>query len=347
MLPREVIRRVRDIQIRTGRQVADVLAGQYESVFKGRGIEFDEVRPYVPGDDVRTIDWNVTARVGEPFVKRYVEDRQLTLMVMADVSASQDFGSVTRSKREATAELSALLAFSANQNDDKIGLTLFHGNIEQYIPARKGSKHSLRVIREVLAHGQVEAKSSAGDKTLGDKRADRQELSAENRLADAGSSRKNKFRRWLPRFRRRAWWRTGRQATNIAGAMEFLMSVTTRKTICFVISDFLDDGYLRPMQSANRKHDVIAVLVTDPKELEFPSVGLVNLEDAETGVVRQFDTSSTSFRETVQRESLQRVETLRRQFAASGIDFIHIDSSGDVVDPLVKFFHMRQRRMRR
>ena len=231
MLPREVIRRVREIQVRTGRQVADVLAGQYVSVFKGRGIEFDEVRPYVPGDDVRTIDWNVTARVGQPFVKRYVEDRQLTLMVMADVSASQDFGSGVRSKRDATAELSALLAFSATLNDDKIGLTLFHGGIEQYIPARKGQRHSLRVIREVLAHGNVETKPT------------------------------RTRRRWLPLGRRRAWWRSGRQATNIAGACEFLMSVTSRKTICFIISDFFGDEFIDAMRSTNRKHDVIAVLV--------------------------------------------------------------------------------------
>ncbi|WP_436717565.1 DUF58 domain-containing protein [Roseiconus lacunae] len=331
MLPREVIRRVREIQIRTGRQVADVLAGQYESVFKGRGIEFDEVRPYVPGDDIRTIDWNVTARVGEPYVKRYVEDRQLTLMVMADVSASQDFGSHHRSKREATAELSALLAFSANQNDDKIGLTLFHGNVEQYIPARKGGKHSLRVVREVLAHGQVDAKRSTASPT--EKVPSR--------------SKPKRFRRWLPPFGRRTWWRSGRQATNIAGAMEFLMSVSSRKTICFVISDFLDDDYLQPMQSANRKHDVIAVLVTDPSEIDIPAVGLVNLEDAETGEVRQYDTSSSSFREKVVAQSQRRIDSLRRQFVASGIDFIHIDASRDVVDPLVKFFHMRQRRMRR
>lgn len=153
MLAREVLQRVREIQIHTGRQVADVLAGQYVSVFKGRGIEFDEVRPYIPGDDVRTIDWNVTARAGRPYVKRYIEERQLTLMLMADVSASQDFGSAGRSKREATAELFALLAFSATNNDDKVGLTLFHGGIEQHIPARKGQRHSLRVVREVLAHG--------------------------------------------------------------------------------------------------------------------------------------------------------------------------------------------------
>lgn len=316
MLPREVIRRVRDIQVRTGRQVADVLAGQYVSVFKGRGIEFDEVRPYIPGDDVRSIDWNVTARIGEPFVKRYVEDRQLTVMVMADVSTSQDFGTGQRSKRDATAELSALLAFSATLNDDKIGLTLFHGGIEQYIPARKGQRHSLRVIREVLAHGNVETRQSP------------------------------RRRRWLPFGRRRAWWRSGRQSTNIAGAMEFLMSVTTRKSICFVISDFLADGYLEAMRSANRKHDVIAVLVTDPKELEFPDTGLVNLADAETGHVKLFDTGSKAFREQVAATANDRVEKLRRSFGNSGIDFIHIDAQGDVVDPLVKFFRMRQRRMR-
>ena len=317
MLPREVVRRVREIQVRTGRQVADVLAGQYVSVFKGRGIEFDEVRPYVPGDDVRTIDWNVTARTGEPFVKRYVEDRQLTLMVMADVSASQDFGSNQRSKRDATAELSALLAFSATLNDDKIGLTLFHGAIEQYIPARKGQKHSLRVIREVLAHGNVQTPAA------------------------------KEHRRWLPFGRRRVWWRTGRQATNIAGAMEFLMSVTSRKTICFVISDFLDDGFLQAMRGANRKHDVIAVLVTDPRELEIPNVGLVNLADTETGRVNQYDTGSAAFRESVATASRSHVENLRRTFGSSGIDFIHIDAQGDVVDPLVKFFRMRERRMRR
>src|SRR5210317_2039191 len=155
MLASEIVRRVKEIQIRTGRQVADVLAGEYVSVFKGGGIEFDEVRPYLPGDDVRSIDWNVTARAGQPYVKRYVEERQLTLMLMADVSASQDFGSSTRSKREVTAELCALLAFSATRNDDKVGLTLFHGGIEQYIPARKGQKHSLRVVREVLTHGMA------------------------------------------------------------------------------------------------------------------------------------------------------------------------------------------------
>ncbi|MEZ6087654.1 MAG: DUF58 domain-containing protein [Pirellulaceae bacterium] len=321
MLPREIIQRVREIQVHTGRQVADVLAGQYVSVFKGRGIEFDEVRPYVPGDDVRTIDWNVTARTGEPFVKRYVEERQLTLMVMADVSASQDFGSVNRSKREATAELAALLAFSATRNDDKVGLTLFHGNIDQYIPPRKGQKHSLRVVREVLAHGNVETKA---------KRVD--------------SPRR---RRWLPLGRRRAWWRTGHQATNISGAMEFLMSVTSRKSVCFVISDFLDDDFLQAMRSANRKHDVIAVLVTDPREIEIPNVGMIHAADPETGRIDRYDTGAARFRQQIADASAQRIDRLRRAFGSSGIDFIHVDASQSVVDPLIRFFRMRTRRMRR
>src|SRR5688500_7869432 len=154
MLPAEIAQSVRRLQFVTGRQVADVMAGAYLSVFKGRGMEFDEVRPYVPGDDVRTIDWNVTARVGEPHVKRYVEERELTVLLLVDISPSQDFGSKGRSKREAAVELAALVAFSAIHNQDKVGLLLFHGAAEEYIPPRKGQKHALRVIREVLARGR-------------------------------------------------------------------------------------------------------------------------------------------------------------------------------------------------
>jgi uncharacterized protein (DUF58 family) len=320
MLAREILERVREIQVRTGRHVADVLAGEYVSVFKGRGIEFDEVRPYVPGDDVRTIDWNVTARIGEPYVKRYVEERQLTLMLMADVSASQDFGSGTRSKREAAAELCALLAFSAIRNDDKVGLTLFHGGIEQYIPPRKGQRHALRVVREVLAHGPDAPE------------------------ADAPSGTRSRLD-----FLRGLWRRPRlpRRSTSIAQAMEFLSSVTSRKTICFVVSDFLDEGYERALRTANRKHDVVAVLVTDPRELELPGIGLVALRDAETGATRIYDTASEAFRSEVRRASAQRVRGIEQGLRASGIDFIHIDASGSVVDPLVRFFRMREKRERR
>jgi uncharacterized protein (DUF58 family) len=324
MLAKEVIQRVREIQVRTGRQVADVLAGQYVSVFKGRGIEFDEVRPYVPGDEIRTIDWKVTARLGEPYVKRFVEERQLTLMLMADISASQDFGSFTRSKREVAAELCALLAFSATFNDDKVGLTLFHGGIEQYIPARKGQKHALRVVREVLTHeSRLRARG----------------------LAAAAAPRRRL--RWLPFGRRRAWRRTGRQSTDIAGAMEFLMSVSKRKAVCFVVSDFFDSGYLRAMQMASRKHDVIAVLITDPHELQIPNVGLVNLLDPETGQTLQCDTGSAAFRSSFADHAQRRVTDLENAFRSAKIDFIHVDSSGSVVDPLARFFRMREKRRQR
>lgn len=322
MLAKEVIRRVREIQVRTGRQVADVLAGQYSSVFKGRGIEFDEVRPYVPGDDVRSIDWNVTARTGTPYIKRYVEERQLTLMLMADISASQDFGSGSRSKREAAAELCALLAFSATFNDDKVGLTLFHGGIEHFIPARKGQKHALRVVREVLTHEERLSQASA---------------------APPASPRM----RWLPFGRRRAWWRTGRQATDVAGAVEFLLSVTKRKTVCFVVSDFFDADYIRSLKMAARKHDVIAVLLTDPRELELPNVGLITLLDPESGQTIVRDTGSPRFRQQFQSQATARVLELERSFRRAGIDFIPIDVSGSIVDPLARFFRMRESRRHR
>ncbi len=333
MLTREIIQRVREIQVRTGRQVADVLAGEYVSVFRGTGVEFDEVRPYVPGDDVRSIDWNVTARMGEPFIKRYVEERQLTLMIMADVSASQDFGSATRSKREAAAELCALLAFSAIKNDDKVGLTLFHSDIEQYIPPRKGQRHAMRVVREVLAHGLDEGAEKA------------EAPSAWRRLLNPGSEGGTWLERLGAGFKRSL--RAPREATDVSCALEFLMSVRSRKSVCFLVSDFLDDGYEKALVAANRKHDVIAVLVTDPRELELPGVGLVELQDAETGRHRVVDTASASFRRDFAAQAEQRIKNLERKFRSSGIDFIHIDAAGSVVDPLVQFFRMRERRSRR
>lgn len=321
MLAREIIQRVREIQVRTGRHVADVLAGEYVSVFKGRGMEFDEVRPYIPGDDVRTIDWNVTARMGEPFVKRFVEERQLTLNLMADVSGSLLFGSGSKTKRDAAAEFCALLAFSAIRNDDKVGLTLFHGEIEQFIPPRKGQKHALRVVREVLAHGLDTPEREAAKKREG-------------------------LRRWWRFFRFHTPGPKG-PPTDIGRALEFLLSVSRRRSVCFLVSDFLDDRYERALRAAHRKHDVIAVLVTDEHELEMPKAGLLQMADAESGRTRWVDTSSSQFRRDFKARAEERVRSLERRFRGYGIDLIHIDATQSVVEPLIKFFRQRERRARR
>ncbi len=320
MLATEIIRRVKEIQIRTGRSVADVLAGEYTSVFRGTGIEFDEVRPYVAGDDVRSIDWNVTARAGEPYVKRYIEERQLSLMLLADISASQDFGSIARSKREATAELCALLAFTAIRSDDKVGLLLFHDEVEHFIPPRKGQKHALRVVREVLAHG-IDGETNAPAKTP-----------LWGRLSQI-------LRR--PRTRQ---LRGARQATDIARAAEFLLSISKRKSMCFVVSDFIDEGFERALSMANRRHDVIAVLVTDPREREIPDVGIVSLRDAESGRTQVYDTGSKDFRNSVSNTASERISQLERRLRRRGLDFIHVDAASSVVEPLLAFFKMRERR---
>ena len=329
MLPAEIVRQVRRIQLTTGRQVADVLAGAYLSVFKGRGVEFDEVRPYVPGDDVRTIDWNVTARVGTPFVKRYVEERQLTVMLVVDVSPSLDFGSVERSKREAAVELSALLAFSAIHNDDKVGLLLFHRGVDHYIPPRKGQKHALRVVREVLARGR--------DETVSDRRRRRRRSFASlphdvvRRLAAIAKRRRPDARR----------------STDIAGALEFCLRVLSRRAILFVISDFIDDGYLRTLSNANRRHDVVAVRITDDRESRLADAGLVTVEDAESGARRLVDTGSAAFREAVRLDAQARAQTLARELGGAGIDLVAIDAARPVIEPLLRFLRMREKRSRR
>jgi len=329
MLPADIAQAVRRIQFVTGRQVADVMAGAYLSVFKGRGMEFDEVRPYVPGDDVRAIDWNVTARTGEPHIKRFVEERELTVMLLVDVSASQDFGSGRRSKLEAAVELSALLAMSAVQNGDKVGMLLFHGGADLYIPPRKGGKHALRIVREVLARGE---ETPTG-------------LTARRSLLE------------LPRAVR-AWWKKlqdrtrgpaqdGRRATSISAALEFCRQVLPRRAVMFLISDFLDDRHPQVLPPAKRNPDVLAAPVPDPPEAATPPAGLVTLEDAESGRTRLVDTRSAAFRDELGRRARTRQDDLRDQLRATGMDLVVFDAAGSMVDPLLRYFRERERRLRR
>jgi uncharacterized protein (DUF58 family) len=291
MIPAEILKKVRQIQIRTRRTVNDVLAGEYSSVFKGRGMEFDEVRAYQVGDDVRTIDWNVTARTGHPYVKRFVEERELTVLLVVDVSASGAFGSTERLKSELAAELCALLAFSAIRNNDKVGLLLFTDEVELFVPPKKGKRHVLRVIRELL------------------------------------------------------YFSPARRGTDIGAALDYLNRVTTRRAVVFLVSDFLAERYDRALTLANRRHDLVAVALTDPRELELPPIGLVELEDAETGERLAVDTWSRRAARRYARAAQAQIEARRRLLARLGVDTIEINTGAPYVPELIKFFRMRERRL--
>jgi uncharacterized protein (DUF58 family) len=290
MIPRELARKIRYIQIYTSKAVNDVLAGEYHSVFKGRGMEFDEVREYAPGDDVRAIDWNVTARTGHPYVKRYVEERELTVLFVVDLSASGAFGSREKLKNEVAAELCALLAFSAIKNNDKVGLIVFTDAVELYIPPKKGVSHVLRLIRDLLD--------------------------------------------FKPRQTR----------TDIAGALDFLGRVTARRAVVFLVSDFLASGYEKRLRIAARRHDLIAVTISDPRERELPNVGLIDLEDAETGEIVTVDTSSAAARRRYKELARERADKLRGLLDETGIDRIPVITGRDYVRGVVSFFRQRERR---
>jgi len=292
MIPKELAKKIRYIEIYTSRAVNDTLAGEYGSVFKGRGMEFEEVREYSPGDEIRTIDWNVTARMGHPYVKRFVEERELTIFFLVDLSASGTFGSIEKTKNEVAAELCALLSFSAVKNNDKVGLILFTDTIEMFIPMKKGVSHVLRLIRELL------------------------------------NFRPRKVR------------------TNISEALDYLGRVTHKKCVVFLISDFWGMGFEKSLRIMSKRHDLIAVSITDPREVHMPDVGLVELEDAESGERVIIDAGSESVRREFEELGLARMARLRDLFRSMDIDHTEIVTGRDYVRELVRFFKSRERRRR-
>jgi uncharacterized protein (DUF58 family) len=290
MIPKELAKKIRYIQIYTSKAVNDSLAGEYESMFKGRGMEFDQVREYQVGDDIRSIDWNVTARTGEPYVKLYVEERELTVMFMVDLSASGAFGSILQTKNEVAAELCALIAFSAIKNNDKVGLVVFTDDIEMFIPPAKGTTHVLRLIRELLNFSP------------------------------------------------------GKKHTDISNAIEYLGRVTHKRSVVFLVSDFLGQGYENRMRVLSKRHDLIAISISDPREITLPNVGILELEDAETGKVVIIDTGSFAVRNHYQHLSRERQGHLKEVFRSMDIDHLEILTGNNYVQDLVRFFRTRERR---
>jgi uncharacterized protein (DUF58 family) len=292
VISRETLKKLRKIQIRTARLANDQLAGSYHSVFKGRGMAFSEVRQYQPGDDVRFIDWNVSARFDDTFVKLFTEEREMTVMLLVDLSASQRFGSVGRPKLETAAEIAALLAFSAIKNNDRVGLILFTDRVEKFVPPKKGKGHVLHVITEIL-----EAKPT----------------------------------------------HTG---TNLNAALHLLGNVARRRSVAFVVSDFLASGYDHALRIAGRKHDVIPVQITDPREEELPKAGLALLEDLETGELHEVDTSDARVREAFKMRAARERARREQAFKKLRLDSITVRTDRSFVEPISNLFKLRQKRMR-
>lgn len=295
MLTPATLRKIRRIELKTRRLVASSLAGAYHAVFKGRGMAFDSVRPYEPGDDVRDIDWNVTARTGEPYSKKFIEERELTVILMVDASASVMFGTVSQQKRDLAVELAAVLALAAVSNNDRVGLLMFSDRIELYLPPRKGRNHILRLIRDLLAAKPIQ------------------------------------------------------KGTNLALALQTVNRLLKRRAIVFLISDFLvsGDDFLPELMLTSQRHDVIAVTLRDPLEVDWPEVGLVALQDAETGTLIHIDTADPAWRRQFLARQQRFQQTQGSRFTRAGVDHIRIPASGDYVQALAAFFQRRSGRLHR
>jgi len=281
MIPKEILKKIRRIEIRTRRLVNDLFSGEYHSTFKGQGMEFEEVRQYQPGDDIRLIDWNVTARTGYPYIKKFREERELSVVLVVDASSSGQFGTHQRFKSETAAELCALLAFSAIKNNDKVGLIIFTDRIEKFVPPQKGRGHVLRIIREIL------------------------------------------------------FFQPEGVGTDVAGALEYFNRVIKRRSVVFLVSDYLCENYQRPLQIANRKHDIIAMKITDPRETVFEDIGLIELEDAETGEILLVDTGSKRFRREFAARADEDTRELKRSLQRINVDFINIRTDEQYINPLI------------
>ncbi len=288
--PKEILKKIRRIELRTRRLVNSMFAGQYHSVFKGRGMNFEEVREYAPGDEIRSIDWNVTARMNAPYIKKYTEERELTVMLLVDVSASGIFGSVELSKRELAAEVASILAFSAINNNDKVGLILFTDRIELFIPPKKGRLHTLRLIREML------------------------------------------------------YFEPEGRGTDLAGALDYLNLVVSRRSVVFMISDFLAPDFTKALTVTSKRHDLVAMPVIDKGESELPNVGIVTLEDAETGAQIDVNTSSKAVRRALQEINADRLADLEYLLRSRRVDIVRLSTSEDYLIQLRSFFELRERR---
>jgi uncharacterized protein (DUF58 family) len=308
MIPREILAALRTIEIHTARLANEQLSGTYKSSFKGQGLAFREVRPYQPGDDVRTIDWNVSARMNDTFVKVFTEEREMTVMIAVDLSASERFGTQRAPKARVASEVAALLAFSAIRNNDRVGLILSTSKVERIVPPKKGEKHVMRVIREILGFEAPPAASAQTDTT-----------------------------RRVPRLG---------AATDLKSALEALAHVARRRSVAFIISDFFTSGYERALSLASAKHDVIPVVLTDRREMELPDVGLATFEDLESGEMVVVDTSDKRVRAHYHSEMTKIRDTRRQLFFKLGLDSVEVETGGSFVKPLRDLFARRSRRVR-